>query len=104
MTPASLTDANRQLFERYARLVEKTDHDDRYANDPRLSLSNLAWMCREGMQADMPEDKSSRWLGFIQGCLAMRGLIDVDTERDISRPIFHSLTRGMPPPRTRERP
>lgn len=37
---------------------------------------------------DMPIDKIARWTGFIQGVLAARGLLDVDAERDRTRPIF----------------
>lgn len=41
-----------------------------------------------------PFDKMNRWLGFIQGVLAMRGIISVDEEREFTRPLFHSLHSG----------
>jgi len=78
----------------YLTLIEAQDGDP-YAGDPRLSLKNLAWICRTIQEkgADLPIDKPSRWLGFVQGCLAMRGLIDVDEERSATRPRFHRAYR-----------
>lgn len=91
----TLTEANLTLFARYGALIAAT-HDDPLADDARLSLHHLAWMCAEAQRqgAAMPADKASRWLGFIQGCLAMRGLIDVDDERAITRPLFHAAAQG----------
>lgn len=34
-------------------------------------------------------DKTNRWLGFIQGVMTVYGLLDVDEERDFTRPLFH---------------
>lgn len=81
----------RQLFERYLDVIDRASVDP-FATDPRHSLENLAWMCNEAIKraGELPLDKLSRWLGFVQGCLAMRGLIDVDSERNLSRPLFHS--------------
>lgn len=98
-------EATRQLFARYRKIIcAVTSHDEA---DARLSLENLAWMCRtaEASIDDLPLDKLSRWLGFVQGCLAMRGLIDVDTERDVSRPLFHAAyaSDGGDVPATLER-
>jgi hypothetical protein len=41
----------------------------------------------------MPIDKIARWTGFIQGVLAARGIINVDEERDRTRPIFNRENR-----------
>lgn len=88
MKTSLVEQANRTLFARYLDIIENAEMDALSAN-PRLSLENLAWMCRQGGKEGMPLDKASRWLGFVQGCLAMRGLIDVDHERDVSRPLYH---------------
>jgi len=106
MTP--LAKANTELFQRYKAIILKCDPDsDPYQDDPRLSMENLAWMCTEAIScaAALPDDKASRWLGFVQGCLAMRGLIDVDEEREISRPLFHGAAAemGQTIPKTRAR-
>lgn len=37
------------------------------------------------------EDKANRWLGFVQGVLTVAALIQVDTERDYTRPLFHAI-------------
>jgi len=93
----SLPQINARLFGRYLEIIRSAgDQPDPFDSDPRLSLKNLSWMCTAG-QSDafsMAEDKASRWLGFVQGCLAMRGMIDVDVERDITRPLFHSLVKA----------
>jgi hypothetical protein len=93
---SSLKAINAQLFARYQDIVRRaqaTGEEDPFGQHPRLSLKNLQWMCETAiaMSEDMVDDKASRWLGFVQGCLATRGLIDVDEERDITRPMFHSV-------------
>jgi hypothetical protein len=67
-------------------------------------LENLRWICLQIIDKgrELPIDKTSRWLGFVQGCLAMRGLIDVDAERDATRPRFHRayINEDIGPPST----
>lgn len=86
------------LLARYRHIIQEAREDgvDPFASDPRLSLENLAWMVEEIFRnmEDWPADKTGRWTGFVQGCLAMRRLIDVDRERDITRPLFHSVYRS----------
>lgn len=93
---SSLREVNAKIFTRYLDVIALVD-DDPLKEHPRLSLDNLAWMCRTALETPMPDDKASRWLGFIQGCLAMRGLIDVDEERDLTRPLFHGCVAQAPP-------
>jgi hypothetical protein len=56
----------------------------------KLSGSHLRWMCGEVLRniKTMPVDKMGRWVGFIQGVMACNGLLDVDAERERTRPIF----------------
>lgn len=94
-----LAQANATIFGRYKNLLESymaSGGIDPMVNDPRLSLANLLWMCQAGIleAGHMPEDKASRWLGFVQGCLAMRGMIDVDVERSVTRPLFHAVHKA----------
>lgn len=100
-------DATKDMFARYLTVIEAQAHDPYPNIDPKLSLVNLAWICKEGSQSvhTLPIDKTSRWLGFVQGCLAMRGLSSVDTERDVSRPLFHEAYKneGIEIPSRRER-
>ena len=87
---ASVVVATFSMFCRYAELLDGIA--DETQGDDRLSLANLRWICAEAQihGEDLPIDKLSRWLGFVQGCLAMRGLISVDVERDVSRPLFYA--------------
>jgi hypothetical protein len=55
-----------------------------------VSAENLSWMARHILaNRELPSDKISRWLGFIQGVLAVRGRLSVAAERDATRGIFH---------------
>lgn len=96
------------LFARYEALIRQEQRAAEASEDPRLSLDNLVWLCERAREPDLglPLDKISRWLGFVQGCLAMRGLISVDEERDLSRPLFHDACRkaGERVPGTHFRP
>ena len=87
--------ATELLFRRYLALLCSLPgycRESASGRDPQTSLANLTWMCRTGIEQidTFPLDKLSRWLGFIQGVLAMRGLVTVDGERDFSRPLFHA--------------
>ena len=66
------------MFERYQVLLQQSDHDQRQF-----------WLnfCAAGMALENP-DKMSRWVGFLQGGLHAAGLIDITTERDVSRSIY----------------
>lgn len=54
--------------------------------------AHLLWMCETAVaQApDWPDDKTSRWLGFVQGVMTMQGVLTVAGEREFSRPLFHA--------------
>lgn len=99
--------ATETLFLRYSRIIAQA-LDSGVPIQPlpdKTGLDNLSWMCRTALAGidTYPVDKLSRWLGFIQGVLAMRGLVTVDGERDASRGLFHSAYRadGTPVPPTR---
>ncbi|MFX4299971.1 hypothetical protein [Pseudosulfitobacter pseudonitzschiae] len=98
-----------ELFARYRNIcqIARVHREDPFGHDVRLSLENLVWMCTQCISniATWPDDKTGRWLGFVQGCLAMRGLIDVDRERDITRPMFHAILaeKGIIAPEKTER-
>lgn len=54
----------------------------------KTSNMHLCWMlqCIATMQVNDP--KAHRWLGFVQGVMVCKGLIDVDQERELTRIIF----------------
>lgn len=61
------------------------------------SMTHLHWMMVHALRNYhiWPIDKTSRWIGFVQGVLAARGFLNVDAERDRTRPIFHEAYRQM---------
>lgn len=88
----------RQLFLRYERLI--FDNPDKLSGLPnKCGQKHMARLCNEVMTnaETYPYDKLCRWLGFIQGVLAVQGIIDVDVERDYTRPLFHGLTDEVIP-------
>jgi hypothetical protein len=76
----------------------------RYA--PQTDPDHLTWMLDqvEAHLQDWPTDKISRWIGFIQGVLAAHGWLNVDEERDRTRPLFHQAYKeeGLKIPETVE--
>lgn len=83
----------KQLFERYHWALCIWADDDSECYHPKCDTQSLLNLCDEAIKNGhkYPFDKMNRWLGFVQGVLAARGAIDVDTERDVTRHIFHSL-------------
>ena len=81
------------LFERYEHMIQEAPPGwDEDGIGQELSKRVLA-LCRHGRAHidEMAEDKANRWLGFVQGVLTVGGLIDVEVERDYTRPLFHAL-------------
>lgn len=92
------SDVAKALFERYLAIIE--------ANPGVLSKTHLRCdehslkgLCREAIDhtSKYPFDKLNRWIGFVQGVLACQGLIQVDQERNFTRPLLHSLHETPPP-------
>lgn len=96
-------DVTKLLAKRYKDMLQdKKDIDN---NLGKTSNANLLWMCDRILEDDsMPEDKISRWIGFIQGVMAVKGYTTVDEERDFSRPLFHHAynVKNIPIPETQE--
>jgi hypothetical protein len=63
----------------------------------KTSAAHLRWMCAEllGNIRVFPVDKMGRWVGFIQGVMVCHGALDVDTERDRTRPLFEDAYAHM---------
>jgi hypothetical protein len=79
-------EATRHMFDRYQQLLEGLD----FTGPVMTSASHLRWMCDQVDCDNWPIDKSSRWLGFIQGVLIMHEIVTVESERNYSRPLFSS--------------
>lgn len=86
------------MFERYQNVI--SDNAEQFIGLPsKCRAPHLLRLCDEVIKHgdQYPFDKLCRWMGFIQGILAIQGLIDVDVERKWSRPILHSLHEHQPP-------
>lgn len=54
----------------------------------KTSNKHLCWMLHQISFMSVNDPKAHRWLGFVQGVMACKGLIDVDQERELTRAIF----------------
>lgn len=82
-----------KITRRYVAIIrEHKDILDSMASEQCRSAALLG-LCDEIASNCMayPFDKMCRWLGFIQGTLCAFGILDVDTEREVTRPLFHGL-------------
>lgn len=64
-----------------------------YSMRKETSVTSLRWMLETCLLCleDWPVDKTSRWIGFVQGVLACKSKdFSVDAERDRTRPFFHA--------------
>lgn len=73
------------LRQRYFDLLNCTPIEN--PSEP-LNDTHLAWMLTKLSDDTMSETKKHRWLGYIQGCMAFRGFITVNEERDNTRDVF----------------
>jgi hypothetical protein len=80
------------LFKRYAELAQ-TNAEKLDGLPAKCQSGALVSLCKEAIAngKDYPFDKMNRWLGFAQGVLATTGIIDVDSEREYTRPLLHQL-------------
>lgn len=77
--PQEILDRYDTVLSHYTRFaVQSDDHPTRYAH--------LRWMLVQ--IPTLENDKAHRWLGFVQGVMRCAGLIDVNVERDFTRPLF----------------
>lgn len=80
------------LFRRYKEIiVERRDEIPQMPQ--KCAPDHLVRLCNEALDnaQNYPFDKLSRWIGFIQGVLCANGVIDVDEERNYSRPLLHAI-------------
>lgn len=66
--------------------------DKNYQNE---HITNMLYTLKNNIDY-WPVDKTSRWIGFIQGVLFKDGILDLDEEREFTRPIFHSVYKNPP--------
>jgi len=92
-----LKEAYDEIFRRYNTIAQ---------NVPGISREHRYKIMQMGIHCishhEMPIDKTSRWLGFIQGILWAGGFIDIKQEREFTRPLIHQayIDMGKEPPET----
>lgn len=75
-----------EICDRYEAILLQVEDPDQ----GKAGANHLLWMLSE-LQDDsnqMSETKRHRWLGYIQGVMVMKNLINVENERNATRPIF----------------
>lgn len=86
----AVSKANYGLFLRYRYILE-----EELAKKPieDEDFSNVLKLCQLGLDhiKQMPVDKQSRWVGYIQRALKDYGLLDLESERNFTRVIFHEI-------------
>jgi len=65
-----------------------------YYEDRYTLPSNLKTLVNAASSKELPIDKVSRWLGFIQAHLINTGQTTVGEQRDYTRPLFHAAYRA----------
>lgn len=84
-----------KAFKRYKEMIEKKgikpSDETLKDNGDTTSLGHILFMCNKCINSiekgsEMSVDKYSRWLGYIQGILIMRGMTSVENERNTTRP------------------
>lgn len=101
-----LRERMRDLVQPLIDLVER-EHPEQGDFPNRTGKSNLLYLLETAAtDRALPMDKLQRWVGFVQGVLAARGLLDVDAERDRTRQLFHEvyMAAGLEAPESREMP
>lgn len=88
------------LFLRYlTKAQENKDAFQLFKLPEKCNYDSLIRLLTEAYQNTdkYPTDKMHRWLGFSQTVLCIIGVIDVDEERDFTRPYLHSYHDEKPP-------
>lgn len=85
------------LFNRYLSLIK--EHHLTFDSKSSIKFLELKKICEENIKntAHYSFDNLSNLLGFVQGVLAINGIISVDQERDLTRPLLHSLHKNKIP-------
>jgi len=78
---SKLIDAHKFVLRRYKAIILHNGFND------EVFLVNF---CDTAQTLSNP-DKLSRWVGYIQGILIERKLIDTDIERDFTREIYKPI-------------
>lgn len=90
MTP--LQKANRDVATHLMYIMKECDN-----SVGGVDINKLTNMCQYIIDnvESMFDDKTSRWIGYIQGCLSVVGVLNVEDERDYTRIVYHKAYEEM---------
>ena len=79
---------NEELIIRYQVILNSITNE--LSDKKYMSKEHLLWMLEE-IQCNVEQSltKKHRWLGYIQGILIAFDILDVDQERNITRPLLN---------------
>ena len=79
---------NEELLIRYRIILNSITNE--LPDKKYISKEHLFWMLEEiEYNEEQSLTKKHRWLGYIQGILIAFEILDVDEERNITRPLFN---------------
>lgn len=92
LTPQTWQDVIAHLMARYEQLLtaHRSAVSARLGPDLQVRSAQLCSHALANMH-EISEDKANRWLGFVQGVLICAGIVDIEDERDYTRPLFHAI-------------
>ncbi len=88
---------HKDILDRYDTMLSVYSDKIECSPNPGTGFSHLRWMVQE-LRSMEDEQKSMRWLGFVQGVMIMHNLTTVQIERDFTRPYFTSNVEKFPDP------
>lgn len=84
--------ALKALFDRYRTVASNSVVNSEHL-PKRCRTDHLIHLCESALICAMSLSANTLWqrMGFVQGVLAAQGDIDVDAERDFTRPLLHAI-------------
>lgn len=82
----NINEANNLVIDHLKKVVIDSNYNNPHISKmlDALSIEVFHWS----------SDKTSRWIGFIQGVLYTDGIINLDEERNFTRPIYHTVHKN----------
>jgi hypothetical protein len=67
-----------------------------YKGPQGTDIEHLIWMCNEiyDNASDWPIAKLHRWVGYVQGCMVMRGISTLEMEKETVREHKKRFSEG----------
>lgn len=90
MAKEKYNQAIKEVLDRYKKLGKDSGSFTKHYSKKELA-DFMHYLDQHLEIEEFHSTKYSRWLGFIQGVLVANGLITVEEERNLTRPLFKPL-------------